>query len=78
MNPRIVFILVKLHKKYSQYFLIGIINDTIQDLSPEKDKAEYEGMEIWTLGFSKTSTRCILFTSPKLYEKTTTKIKTEL
>jgi hypothetical protein len=56
-----------------------MINDTIQDLSPEKDKAEYEGMEIWTLGFSKASTRCILFTSPKLYEKTTIfKIKKEL
>jgi hypothetical protein len=55
-----------------------MINDTIQDLSPEKDKTEYEGMEIWTLGFSKASTRCILFTSQKLYEKTTPKINKEL
>ena len=56
------------------FFLIGIINDTIQNLSPEKDKAEYEGMESWTLGFSKASIGCILFTSKKLYEKTTTTV----
>lgn len=55
-----------------------MINDTIQDLSPEKDKTEYEGMEIWTLGFSKASTSSILFTSTKLYEKTTKKINKEL
>jgi hypothetical protein len=56
-----------------------MINDTLQNLSSEKDKAEYEGMESWTLGFSKASTSCILFTSPKLYEKTTMfKINKEL
>ncbi len=52
-----------------------MINDTIQNISSEKDKAEYEGMESWTLGFSKASISCILFTSKKLYEKKTSKVE---
>jgi hypothetical protein len=51
------------------FLKVACINDDIQQILAEKNQEEYEGMESRSLGFSKTSIGCILFTDESVYEK---------